>query len=128
MARDWNSVPLSTRMDLGKPRSAATASKQTATLTPVMEKAGSKARHSRVYWSTRVSTRKYRPFSSRLVTKSMLHRSLGASAAGNRIRLRLANRRRFFVLMDRSISRYRRYTSFLPAVQPSRRRSTVRRR
>jgi len=67
------SLPLSTVMDCGAPRSAIISSNTAATFSPLKQTSANNAKHSRVTWSTTVSTRIQRPSASRWATKSMLH-------------------------------------------------------
>jgi len=68
-----NSLPLSTGMDVGLPRSRTAISRASATSLPFSLGLPRMATHSLVNWSTTVRIRKDRPSSRRAATKSMLH-------------------------------------------------------
>ena len=68
-----NSLPLSTVIDVGLPRSRTAISRASATSLPFSLGFPRMATHSLVNWSTTVRIRNYCPFSNLAATKSMLH-------------------------------------------------------
>ncbi len=81
-----NSGPLSRRIVLGSPCATIARFKTSQTRSPVILKSASKAGLTRLTLSTNERTRNALPSESRSDTKSMHHRSLGATASGQTAR------------------------------------------
>ncbi len=123
--RPVNSLPLSTRIFAGRPRSRPTRSRIAATRSPVSRWSSSMTGLSRLKSSTNVNNRNFRPSKSWSAMKSMLQLSFTRTAVVRAGLVTALRCRRGLCRPTQSPScRYSRYTRLRFTRQPSRRSFT----
>ena len=102
---DVPKVTITTVIDSGNPRNKARRCRQSTTCLPVSDSPASNSGHSRLNWSTIVSTRKEPPLANRSAMKSIDQRWFGPIARAKGTRGWAARFFRAFVRTDRFSSR-----------------------